>query len=124
MQLFKGLEGNSLPDALRPAASRLQAAAHLEAAAAAHDVGRVANGQSHLDTAGSLLGTSFEVTGQLLTLVIPLLMATTKERDVARGDSFRLPVSLVQQLPRELSTCLSCFWDAFANWNSRVLATK
>ena len=65
-QVIAGLEAERLPGELRAAASRLQAAAHLEAAAQNHDVGHIADAQGHLEAAGHLLGIEVEVTGRLI----------------------------------------------------------
>ncbi len=61
--MIDGLAARKLPVELQAAASRLQAAAHLEAAAQAHDVGRITDAQAHLESAGMLMGIDVEVTG-------------------------------------------------------------
>lgn len=63
MQVIDGLATRRLLPELQPAASRLQAAAHLEAAAQGHDVGRITDAQTHLESAGRLMGIDVEVTG-------------------------------------------------------------
>jgi hypothetical protein len=65
LQVLRGLDLERLPERLRPAAARLGAAAHTEAAVAAHDVGRVAEAEAHLAAAEQLLGVRFEVTGEM-----------------------------------------------------------
>ena len=62
-QVLAGLQPDALPESVRPAAPKLEAAARLEAAAAAHDVGAIADAQRHLEAAGQLLSVDFEVTG-------------------------------------------------------------
>ncbi|BDA46600.1 Tetratricopeptide repeat protein 27 [Coccomyxa sp. Obi] len=64
-QVIDGLAARRLPVELHAAASRLRAAAHLEAAAQGHDVGRIADAQAHLESAGRLMGIDVEVTGAL-----------------------------------------------------------
>lgn len=64
-QVIDGLAARRLPAELQAAASSLQAAAHLEAAAQGHDVGRIADAHAHLESAGKLLDIDVEVTGTI-----------------------------------------------------------
>ena len=63
-QVLEGLQGGQLPRQLHGRRRELQGCLHMEAAAQALDVGRVAGAQKHLAAAEQCLGASSEVTGE------------------------------------------------------------
>lgn len=68
LQVLEGLQdGQKLPQQLQGQQRQLQACGHMEAAAQALDVGRVAGAQHHLEAAEQCLGVSSEVTGKTLS---------------------------------------------------------